>query len=90
MMALNTYRDEAGSFLKAIGAADRDPVEILAMLDEETLLLKQSIDDPPRLGHQVYDVMFLLMELAARFGLDLDAEWEKGRERKQARYLQDK
>jgi len=88
-MTLNEYRDEAGRFMAAIGAG-REPVsKILTWLDEETAALKDAAtkDDRPVLRHQIYDVLFLLFELAARFDLDLDAEWSAGRGRKKAKYL---
>ena len=88
-MGLNNYRDEAGEFLKAIGAGDEHVSKILSWLDEELAGLKDAAtrDDHPELRHQIYDVLFLLFELAARFELDLDSEWTSGRERKQAKYL---
>ncbi len=88
-MALNDYRDEAGEFLKAIGADSQQIAKILGWLDKELAGLKDAAarDDQPELRHQIYDIMFLLFELAARFDLDLDTEWASGREKKQAKYL---
>jgi hypothetical protein len=37
--------------------------------------------------HQVYDMLFLLFEIAAQRGFDLDAEWNRGRERKEKKYF---
>lgn len=88
-MTLNEYRDEARRFMAAIGAG-REPVsKILTWLDEETAALTDAAtrDDRPMLRHQVYDVLFLLFELAGRFDLDLDAEWSAGRGRKKVKYL---
>lgn len=85
-MTLNAYRDEAGSFLEAIGASGEDIGVILGMLDEEIAHLKASLDDDAASAHEVYDVLFLLFEVAARYGLDLDAEWTTGRARKRAKY----
>lgn len=83
-MNLAAFRDEAGEFLKAIDPADERPVsEIIRMLDEEYAGLKASLGDSARLAHQVYDVLFLLFELAAKERLDLDAEWIRGRQKKQ-------
>lgn len=87
-MALNDYRDEAAEFMAAIGAGREHTSKILGRLDEELAELKDAADrdDLPRLRHQVYDVMFLLFELAARSDLDLDSEWAGGREKKRATY----
>ena len=90
-MTLNDYRDEAGEFLKAI-AADREHVsKILSWLDDELNELKGAAGktDLLELRHQIYDILFLLFELAARFDLDIDAEWVAGRDRKRAKYLGD-
>jgi hypothetical protein len=87
-VTLNDYRDEAGRFLTAIGEGRGNEAKILAWLNEETALLQEAAagGGSPKLRHQIYDVMFLLLELAARFDLDLDAEWAAGRQRKQAKY----
>ena len=89
---MNDYRDEAGEFLRAIGAEKEDISKLLRMLDEEMLALKRQATSGERAGlaHQTYDVLFLLLELAARFDLDLDAEWAAGRMRKQEKYLAEK
>lgn len=91
-MSLNNCRDEAGKFITAIGAGEEDVSRILGWLEEELAELKDATNsnDLPRLRHQVYDMLFLLFELAARFDLDLDAEWTAGRGRKRVKYLKGK
>lgn len=79
-MELNQYRDEAGSFLKHW---DHD---LLDALEAEFKLLKTSADDADAFRHQVYDMLFLLFEMASKFGMDLDMEWNKGRKRKEEKY----
>ncbi|MBN1342849.1 MAG: hypothetical protein JXQ73_09235 [Phycisphaerae bacterium] len=82
-MSLNAYRDEAGKFLDAVDPAGERPLsEIVRMLDEEHATLDASLGDPDRLSHQIYDVLFLLFELAAKENLDLDAQWARGRDKK--------
>lgn len=85
-MNLNEYRNEAAQFLQMIGATDEPVEEILGWLDEELPRLRQSLHDRPELAHRVYDMMFLLFELAARNDLDLDEQWSQGRQRKLAKY----
>lgn len=85
-MSLNDYRDEAGKFLRMIGATDEPVDKILGWLDNELAALRASLNDRPQLAHQVYDVMFLLFELAARYNLDLDEQWANGRRRKLDKY----
>ena len=88
-MRLNGYRDQASEFVKAIEADDEDLSRILRWLDNELVGLKDAAKqgDSGRLSHQIYDLLFLLFELAARFDVDLDAEWNAGRERKREKYL---
>jgi hypothetical protein len=82
-MSLNKYRDEVGEFLKAIDPKNIEPIsKIVKMLDDEYNELKASLDDRNRLGHQVYDILFLLFELAAKENLDLDRQWDLGRDKK--------
>ena len=86
-MGLNRYRDEVAEFLDKIAAREEPVSRVIVMLDEEITLLKESLDDRERLSHQLYDVLFLLFEIAAMNDLDMDTEWTQGRERKRAKYL---
>ena len=88
-MSLNDYRDEVDAFLKKVSKNPEDITKITGMLDEEIILLKDSLDNNDKLSHQVYDTMFLLFEIAATKGLDLDSEWLRGRERKRIKYTGD-
>ncbi|MFH1513145.1 MAG: hypothetical protein ABIG45_07295 [Bacillota bacterium] len=87
-MSLNAYRDEAGSFLKAIHALD-EPLETkISMLQQELDILRNTQpEDGQAIGHQVYDLLFLLMEIASQRSVDLDAEWASGWARKAKKYL---
>lgn len=84
-MPLNRYRDEAGEFMDRIGAK-KDAGEILPMIDEELALLRAAQGEAQAERHQIYDLLFLLFEAAAIGGYDLDAEWQRGRVRKLAKY----
>jgi hypothetical protein len=87
-MSLNKYRDEVGEFLDRISAREEPISRIIDMLDDEIALLKKSLSDRERLNHQLYDVLFILFEIAAMYNLDMDSEWTRGRDRKRARYLE--
>jgi len=87
-MSLNKYRDEVAEFLEQISATQEPVSRVINMLDEEVTLLKESLNDRDRLSHQLYDVLFLLFEIAAMCDLDMDSEWIQGRERKQTKYLE--
>ena len=86
-MSLNNYRDEAGYFLKKIGEENgRSDIKV-NMLEEEFNILKKVINSPGELRHQIYDMLFILFEMAADHKFDLDDEWNKGRVRKKEKYL---
>jgi hypothetical protein len=83
-MSLNEFRDEAAKFLQMVDPEGlKSDTDILAMLDEEYYELKRSVSQQDPLRHQVYDMLFLLFELAAKLNFDLDTEWDAGRARKQ-------
>lgn len=85
VLSLNFYRDEVSEFIYKSGFSVDIP-KIFVMLDEEYSLLKESCGDAARMQHQVYDMLFLLFEIAAKCNMDLDAEWSKGKEKKK-KYL---
>ncbi|MBN1556211.1 MAG: hypothetical protein JXA11_15830 [Phycisphaerae bacterium] len=85
-MSLNQYRDEAGAFIRGIGATDEPVEKILNWLGEELSHLRSSLRNREEPVHQVYDMLFLIFELAARYDLDLDEQWAQGRIRKKEKY----
>lgn len=87
-MSLNNYRDETGEFMRQIGALDGGIEHKIEMLDEEFNLLKESINNPDRLRHQIYDMLFILFEIAFDKRFDIEYEWNKGREKKQKKYIE--
>lgn len=88
-MSLNTYRDEAGAFLSALGAQGEGDAQKLVWLEEELELLRKAsaTGDDARMRHQIYDMLFLLFELAAEHDFNLDEEWRAGAARKRNKYL---
>ena len=86
-MSLNNYRNEAGRFLEAIHASDEPVEKKIKMLEHELSILKAGIQDSETVGHQVYDLLFLLFEIASQYDIDLDSEWLAGQSRKKKKYL---
>ncbi len=90
-MDLNDYRDEAGDFLRQLGASTKEVAEIVKYLKEDFAQLMNFFDgghiDIHEMGHKTYDMIFLLMELASHFETDLTEEWNTGRQRKKKKYL---
>jgi len=80
---LNRLRDEAGEFMCRIGAAEDTPLD---MTRRELVTLSRSQDDAALFSHKMYDVLFLVMELAHISRVDLEAEWVEGRRRKKVKY----
>lgn len=88
-MSLNDYRDEAGVFLRKIGARnDESDTDVkINMLEEEFNILKEVANNPDRLKHQIYDMLFILFEIASDHKFDLDNEWNKGKRHKEEKYI---
>lgn len=85
-LSLNFYRDEVEEFMVKAGFSPEVEEDIFNMLDEELALLKSSCGNEDKMHHQVYDMLFLLFEIAAKHNMDLDSEWIKGSEKKK-KYL---
>ena len=82
-MSLNTFRDESADFLRMVDPQVRESdATLFAMLEEKYGNLKMSAGKPDQLPHRIYDVLFLLFEIAAKHRCDLDAEWKAGTIRK--------
>ena len=47
-------------------------------LEEELSLLRSCVKDEEKFAHQIYDMVFILLMLAAERGVDLDEQWVKG------------
>lgn len=88
-MSLNNYRDEVKEFLIKMGSNNGDNQQKVDWLNEEFELLKEAVDkcEEDKIRHQLYDMLYLILEIAADNDFDLDDEWEKGRKRKQEKYL---
>lgn len=90
-MSLNQYRNEVREFLVKMGSLNGDNNEKLAWLSEEFELLKKAINTSERdkIQHEIYDMLYLLLEIAADNDFDLDKQWEAGTKRKKEKYLKD-
>lgn len=88
-MSLNSYRDEVRDFIVKAGFDAEGIDKLIFLLEEEFEYLKAYRDDDSKLQHQVYDLLYLLFEIAAKRDLDIDYEWQKGRDKKE-KYIQKK
>jgi NTP pyrophosphatase (non-canonical NTP hydrolase) len=88
-MSLNDYKEEVKDFLQKINSLNENTELKLNWLEEELLLLKDAVDkdDKDKVRHQIYDMLFILFEITVDYDLDLDSEWNIGRNRKQEKYL---
>ena len=88
-MSLNSYTEEVREFLKKIGSDSENNQQKIEWLKEEFSQLQCAVknSDMPKTQHQLYDIMYLLFEIAAANDLDLDSEWQIGAKRKQEKYL---
>lgn len=87
-MYLNDYRDEVKEFLLKINSLGKDQEQKLVWLEEEFNMLKSAVKDSDSntISHKIYDMMYLLFELAADNNSDLNSEWINGKKRKD-RYI---
>ncbi len=85
---LNDYRDEVARFLTAV-APGSQVQDVLQLFQKELSILQRAVEAEvgASVRHQIYDLLFLVMEMAAVAGVDLDTEWEQGAKRKEAEYL---
>ena len=83
-MKLNDYRDGVKEFLIKIDALGKNKEQKLIWLEKEFDLLKFAIKnfDSKAISHQIYDMMYLLFEIAADNNSDLDSEWINGNKKK--------
>ena len=76
---LNSLRDEVKDrFTTKLKGPKANVSQLMSMLEEELNLLRTSVDDNKKFGHQIYDMLFLLLTLAGEFNIDLDQEWQTG------------
>ena len=78
MTNLNALRNEAQGFLDALGERRHSVQRMVAGLEEELSLLKSCRNDEDKFAHQIYDMLFILLMMAAERNVDLDAQWVKG------------
>ncbi len=88
-MKLNDYRDEVKEFMEKIGVLGKNQEQKLKWLEKEFELLKVAVKDfdNKSISHQIYDIMYLLFEIAADNDCDLNDEWYNGRKKKQEKYF---
>lgn len=83
-MCLNNYRDEVKEFLVKINSFGVNQEQKLMWIEKEFELLKSAVknSDNKAISHQIYDMMYLLFEIAADNNSDLDSEWINGNKKK--------
>lgn len=91
-MSLNEYKNEVRDFLLRMGSLNGDNHQKTTWLGEEFELLKKAVNASERdkIEHQLYDMLYLLFEIAADNDFNLDKEWQTGSKRKQEKYLKSK
>lgn len=88
-MKLNDYRDEVKEFLIKIDALGKNQEQKLIWLEKEFDLLKSAVRnfDDKAISHQIYDMIYLLLEIAADNDCNLDKQWEIGQRNKHEKYI---
>ena len=88
-MSLNEYKNEVREFLIRMDSLNGDNHQKITWLNEEFELLKKAVNASERdkIEHKLYDMLYLIFEMAADNNFDLDKEWQAGSTRKQEKYL---
>ena len=88
-MRLNDYKNEVKFFMQRINAFDKNSKQKIDWLEKEFDLLKAAVynSKSASICHQIYDMVYILLEIAADNDCDLDTEWSKGATRKQEKYI---
>ena len=89
-MSLNKYKNEVKEFMINMKSFSGDNQEKIVWLEEEFDLLKKAVNisNRDKIEHQVYDMLYLLFEIAADNDLDLDKQWQAGNIKKREKYIQ--
>jgi len=87
-MDLNGYKEQAKEFLIKINALDESAAPKIRWLEQELRLLKDAVEtnQQDKIRHQIYDMLYLLFEMAAEYDFDLVNEWDAGKEKKRVKY----
>lgn len=88
-MSLNEYKNEVREFLLSMGSLNGNNHQKITWLCEEFEELKKAVNtlERDKIEHELYDMLYLLFEIAADNDFDLDKEWQAGSKRKQEKYL---
>jgi hypothetical protein len=91
-MSLNEYKNEVKDFMISMKSLNGDNHQKVAWLQEEFEQLQKAVkkSDMKKVEHQIYDMFYLLFEMAADNDFDLDSEWSAGAHRKRVKYLDNK
>jgi hypothetical protein len=76
-MTLNELKAKVKDFEKKAGFDKTDAKKLLEMLDEEVSILKLNLDKKEIVDHELMDLQVLILQIANRYGADLDSELAK-------------
>lgn len=76
-------------FLKKIDTLNKNTGQKLIGLEKEFDLLKNAIKNSQNtmICHKIYNMIFILLEIAADNDCNLDKEWAEGSKKKQEKYI---
>ncbi|MAG20317.1 hypothetical protein CL618_02690 [archaeon] len=76
-MALNKLKDKVKKFEKKNDFDKTDVKKLLKMVEEEISIIKSNLKNKEIIDHKLVDLQVLLLQIANRYDVDLDSEWEK-------------
>lgn len=86
-MNLNSYKNEVQIFLNSLKSDNWNIDKKISELGKEYRKLKLGINDKKVSAHQIYDMLFILFEIAHDLDVDIEKEWQEGKIRKQQKYI---
>lgn len=87
-MDLNFYKEQVQYFLDNLQEENWNISRKTSELKKEYEKLLSNINNRDVVSHHIYDILFILFEIACELDIDIENEWQKGTLRKQQKYLQ--
>ena len=76
-MELNKLKQKVEEFEKKAGFDKTSADELIKMIEKEINILKSNLSNKEIMENKLVDLHVLLLQVAVRYNIDLDAEWER-------------
>lgn len=76
-MELNKLKRKVEEFEKKAGFDKTSAKELIKMIEKEINILKSNLNNKEIMENKLVDLHVLLLQVAVRYNIDLDAEWKR-------------